>query len=87
MSRSHCRYRRRSCPTSFTPLFAAFLGAYGIALIYAVNTASTLRRNNASVYFAWVLAGLWYLSVCPQGSVGAHSVRTQNPDPEGGLHD
>ena len=46
----------------FSPLLAAFLGAYGIALIYAVGTASTLRRNNASVYFAWILAGLWYLS-------------------------
>ena len=46
----------------FTPLFAAFLGAYGIALIYAFSTASTLRRNNASVYFAWILAVLWYLS-------------------------
>lgn len=49
----------------FTPLFAAFLGAYGIAVIYAAGTASTLRRNNASVYFAWILAGLWYLSVRP----------------------
>lgn len=71
----------------FTPLFAAFLGAYGIALIYAVNTASTLRRNNASVYFAWVLAGLWYLSVCPRSAVGAHSVRPQDSAPEGGPHD
>lgn len=71
----------------FTPLFAAFLGAYGIALIYAVNTASTLRRNNASVYFAWVLAGLWYLSVRPQSTAGAHSVRPQTPAPEGGPHD
>ncbi len=56
----------------FTPLFAAFLGAYGIALIYAVNTASTLRRNNASVYFAWVLAGLWYLSVSEKPKGEAH---------------
>lgn len=53
----------------FSPLFAAFLGAYGIGLIYAVSTASTLRRNNASVYFAWILAGLWYLSTrrCDKG--------------------
>ena len=59
-----CKDRRR-----FTPLFAAFLAAYGIALIYAVSTASTLRRNTSSVYFAWVLAGLWYLSTCslPEG--------------------
>lgn len=46
----------------FTPLFASFAAACGIALIYACSTASTLRRNNASVYFAWALAGLWYLS-------------------------
>ena len=49
-------------PARRTPVFAAFIAAYGIALIYAVNTASTLRRNNASVYFAFVLAGLYYLS-------------------------
>ena len=56
----------------FSPLFAAFLGAYGIALIYAVGTASTLRRNNASVYFAWVLAGLWYLSTRRQDKGETH---------------
>ncbi len=56
-ARAVLRNRKR-----FTPLFAAFLGAYGIALIYAFSTASTLRRNNASVYFAWILAVLWYLS-------------------------
>ena len=69
---------------------AAQLGiymAYGIALIYAVNTASTLRRNNASVYFAWVLAGLWYLSVCPRSAVGTHIVRPRDSAPEGGPHD
>ena len=55
----------RKARQRFTPVFAAFLGAYGIALIYAAGTASTLRRNNASVYFAWILAGLWYLSVRP----------------------
>lgn len=51
------RDRRR-----FSPTFAAFSGAYLFALLYAYHTASTLRRNNASVYFAWVIAGLWYLS-------------------------
>ena len=56
----------------FTSVFAAFLGAYGIAVIYAINTASTLRRNNASVYFAWVLAGLWYLSTRPLSEGEAH---------------
>lgn len=69
----------------FTPLFAAFFGAYGIAIVYAVNTASTLRRNNASVYFAWVLAGLWYLSVCPQNAAKAQ-IGTQGSEPEGGPH-
>ena len=46
----------------FSPVFAAFAGAYLFALLYAGLTASTLRRNNASVYFAWIIAGLWYLS-------------------------
>ncbi len=71
----------------FTPLFAAFLGAYGIALVYAVNTASTLRRNNASVYFAWILAGLWYLSVCPQAAAQAKAVHLQTSEPEGDSYD
>ena len=44
------------------PVFSALLGAYCIALVYGYFTASVLRRNNASVYFAWVLAALWYLS-------------------------
>ena len=39
-----------------------FAIAYGLALIHAYFTASVLRRNNASVYLAMVLAGLWYLS-------------------------
>ena len=46
----------------FTTMYAAFLGAYGIALVYAWTTVSVLRRNNASFYLAIVLAGLWYLS-------------------------
>lgn len=40
----------------------AFLIAYGIGLIHAYFTASVLRRTNASVYLAMVLAGLWYLT-------------------------
>ena len=46
----------------FTPTMAAFALAYGIGLLHAYFTASVLRRNNASVYLAMVLAGLWYLS-------------------------
>lgn len=45
-----------------TPAFAAFAISFGIALAYAYATVSVLRRNNASVYFALVLAGLMYLS-------------------------
>ena len=43
------------------PRTAAFLMAFVIALVYACNTVTVLRRNNASVYFAVVLAGLWQL--------------------------
>lgn len=46
-------------------LFCAFFMAYGIAVLYAVGTASTLRRNNASVYFALVAAVLWQLARRP----------------------
>ena len=50
---------RKAC---FTVELAAFLGAYGLGLIHAWFTVSVLRRNNASVYLAIVLAGLWYLT-------------------------
>ena len=40
----------------------AFAIAYGLGLIHAYYTASVLRRNNASIYLAMVLAALWYLS-------------------------
>ncbi len=41
---------------------AAVLMAYAIGLAHAYFTASVLRRNNASIFLAMVLAGLWYLS-------------------------
>lgn len=41
---------------------ASFLMAYAIGVAHAYFTASVLRRNNASVYLAMVLAGLWFLS-------------------------
>lgn len=47
---------------SFTLDMVGFAGAYVFALIHAYFTVSVLRRNNASVYLALVLAGLWYLS-------------------------
>ena len=50
--------------TTFSPTYAAWLGAFAIAVAYAFGTASVLRRNNASVYLAVVLAGLWHLSRC-----------------------
>lgn len=40
----------------------SFAIAYVLALLQAYFTASVLRRNNASVYLAIVLAVLWYLS-------------------------
>ncbi|MBQ1411232.1 MAG: O-antigen ligase family protein [Oscillospiraceae bacterium] len=40
----------------------AFALSYGLGLIHAIFTASVLRRNNASIYLAMVLAGLWHLS-------------------------
>jgi hypothetical protein len=46
----------------FNMPMAGFAIAYGLALIHAYFTASVLRRNNASIYLAIVLAGLWYLS-------------------------
>ncbi|MBQ1678525.1 MAG: O-antigen ligase family protein [Oscillospiraceae bacterium] len=41
---------------------AAFALCYGYGMIYALLTVSTLRRNNASVYFALALAGLLVLT-------------------------
>lgn len=46
----------------FTLPMCAFAISYGLALIHAYYTASVLRRNNASIYLALILAGLWYLS-------------------------
>ncbi len=46
----------------FTVDFAACSIACCIGVVYGVCTASTLRHNSASVYFAMVLAVLWYLS-------------------------
>lgn len=46
----------------FTLPMCAFAIAYGLGLIHAYYTASVLRRNNASIYLALILAGLWYLS-------------------------
>ena len=41
----------------------SFCMAYGIGLIHAYYTASVLRRNNASIYLAMVLACLYCLPV------------------------
>lgn len=46
----------------FTLAMASIAMAYGLGVLHAYFTASVLRRNNASVYLAMVLAGLWYLS-------------------------
>ena len=46
----------------FTLPMVAFSLSYGLGLIHAYFTASVLRRNNASIYLALVLACMWYLS-------------------------
>lgn len=45
----------------FAPAHAAFMIAFGIALVYGWNTVSVLRRNNASFFFALVLACVGHL--------------------------
>lgn len=52
----------RDPKTYFTVDMVAFAGAYIFGLLHAYFTVSVLRRNNASVYMALVLVGLWYLS-------------------------
>lgn len=49
----------------FNAVMASFLIAYAVGICHACFTASVLRRNNASVYLALVLAGLWFLSAKP----------------------
>ena len=46
----------------FTVDYAAFCAAFAFAAVYAANTISVLRRNNASIYLALVLAGIWHLT-------------------------
>ncbi len=45
-----------------SPELTGFLFAFVFCMIHAIFTASVLRRNNASVYLAAVLAGIWYLT-------------------------
>ena len=52
----------RDFRTYFTVDMIGFAGAYLFGLLHAYFTVSVLRRNNASVYMALVLVGLWYLS-------------------------
>ncbi len=51
----------------FSLPMCGFAMAYGLGLIHAYYTASVLRRNNASIFLAMVLAGLWYLSSKSEG--------------------
>lgn len=60
----------RDFRTYFTMELAGFAGAYCFALVHAYFTVSVLRRNNASVYLAFVLAALWYLTVKKPASGG-----------------
>ena len=52
----------RHFKTYFTLEMVGFAGAYCFGMLHAYFTVSVLRRNNASVYMALVLAGMWYLS-------------------------
>lgn len=58
----------RDFRTYFTIDMIGFAAAYVFGLLHAYFTVSVLRRNNASVYMALVLAGLWYLSRKQKGS-------------------
>ena len=44
------------------PELAGYVFAFGFCMIHAIFTAAVLRRNNASVYLAAVLAGIWFLT-------------------------
>ena len=46
----------------FNLSLASFAMAYVLGIIHAYFTASVLRRNNASIYLAIVLACVWYCS-------------------------
>ncbi len=59
---------------AFTLDMVALAGAYVFGLVHAYFTTSVLRRNNASVYLALVLAGLWYLSQKPRGAEESSAV-------------
>lgn len=54
-----------------------FGGAYVFALAHAWFTTSVLRRNNASVYLAIVLAVLWYLTRKDAPEPGENAVLAQ----------
>ena len=45
---------------TLAPGTVSFLIAFAIALVYAWSTVSVLRRNNASFYFAAILACVWH---------------------------
>ena len=60
----------RKPKTYFSVPLCAFGIACGLAVIHAYFTASILRRNNASVYLAMALAGLWYLTRPDAGKDG-----------------
>ena len=45
-----------------SPELAGCIFAFGFCMIHAIFTAAVLRRNNASVYLAAVLAGIWFLT-------------------------
>ncbi len=51
----------------------AFCAAYCCAILHGYFTASVLRRNNASVYMALILAGIWYLTQRDQRALSSEN--------------
>ena len=65
----------RAPKTYFTLKMASMGIAFALAMGHAVFTASVLRRTNASIYLAAVLAALWYLTDSRSGSLRSSAVR------------
>lgn len=70
----------------FTIQMAGFAGAYVIAMVHALFTTSVLRRNNASVYLALVLVGIWYLSRKNESKEAVPSRSPESALPERMIH-
>ena len=59
-AQSSLRSLWREPQKTLAPGTVSFLISFAIALVYAWSTVSVLRRNNASFYFAAILACVWH---------------------------